>query len=170
MGGSVRLPASFCGIVGLKPSFGRIPFDILPSQFDTFCHFGPLARTVADAALFLAVTMGPDDRDFSSLPMVDDIHVPPNDDVRGLRIALSLDLGYYAVDDEIVANTRHAADALRALGAHVEEVEIPLGPRQAALGSIPDFPARFTSRQSGGVHHLPEECRRRHRSIRTGDH
>ena len=125
MGGSVRLPASFCGIVGLKPSFGRIPFDILPSQFDTFCHFGPLARTVADAALFLAVTMGPDDRDFSSLPLLDDIHIPPEDDIRELRLALSLDLGYYAVDEEIAANTRHAADTLRELGAHVEQVEIP---------------------------------------------
>ena len=125
MGGSVRLPASFCGIVGLKPSFGRIPFDILPSQFDTFCHFGPLARTVADAALFLAVTMGPDDRDFSSLPLMDNIHVPPEDGIRGLRFALSHDLGYYAVDEEIATKTRHAADTLRDLGAHVEEVEIP---------------------------------------------
>jgi Asp-tRNA(Asn)/Glu-tRNA(Gln) amidotransferase A subunit family amidase len=125
MGGSVRLPASFCGLVGLKPSFGRIPFDILPSQFDTFCHFGPLARTVADAALFLALAMGPDDRDFSSLPSLDDIRVPPEDDVRGLRLALSLDLGYYAVDEEVSANTLHAADTLRELGAHVEQVEIP---------------------------------------------
>ncbi|HEY8014547.1 MAG TPA: amidase, partial [Dongiaceae bacterium] len=55
MGGSVRIPASFCGIVGLKPSFGRIPFTILPSMFDSLSHFGPLARTIDDAGLFLDV-------------------------------------------------------------------------------------------------------------------
>ena len=125
MGGSVRLPAAFCGIVGLKPSFGRIPFDILPSQFDTFCHFGPLARTVSDAALFLAASMGPDHRDFSSLPLFDEVTLPPEDDIGGLRFALSVDLGYYAVDEEIAANTRRAADRLGDLGAHVEQVEIP---------------------------------------------
>ena len=56
MEGSVRIPAAFCGVVGFKPSFGQIPFDVLPSQFDLLSHFGPLARTVADAALFLSVT------------------------------------------------------------------------------------------------------------------
>src|SRR5262249_7504461 len=58
MGGSVRIPAAFCGTVGLKPSFGRIPFTILPSVFDQLSHFGPLARTIDDTALFLAVTQG----------------------------------------------------------------------------------------------------------------
>ncbi len=67
MGGSVRIPASWCGLVGLKPSFGRIPLDFLPTQFDTIQHFGPLARTVADARLFVACTQGPDERDIMSL-------------------------------------------------------------------------------------------------------
>src|ERR1700757_4100656 len=67
MGGSVRIPASFCGIVGLKPSFGPIPFTILPSIFDSLSHFGPLARTIDDAALFLGITQGPDERDIQSL-------------------------------------------------------------------------------------------------------
>ena len=53
MGGSVRIPASWSGVVGLKPSFGRIPLDFLPTQFDTIHHFGPLARTIDDARLFL---------------------------------------------------------------------------------------------------------------------
>ncbi len=122
MGGSVRLPAACCGIVGHKPSFGRIPFDILPSQFDSFCHFGPLARRVADAALFLSAAEGPDDRDALSLPAV--APAPANGSVDGMRVALSIDLGYYAVDAEVEANTRAAADCLRALGAIVEEVEI----------------------------------------------
>ncbi len=124
MGGSVRIPAAFCGIVGLKPSFGRIPFTILPSQFDQLSHFGPLARTVADAALFLAVTQGPDERDIQSLKPALDIAIPPPASVEGLRLALSLDLGFYAVDPEVAANTRAAAAALAEAGATVEEVEL----------------------------------------------
>jgi Asp-tRNA(Asn)/Glu-tRNA(Gln) amidotransferase A subunit family amidase len=125
MGGSVRLPASFCGLVGLKPSFGRIPFDILPSQFDSFCHFGPLARTVGDAALFLNAAQGPDDRDASSLPALPDVRLEPSRDLRGLRLAFSPDLGYYAVDPEVAANSLRAVDHLRQLGATVEEVALP---------------------------------------------
>jgi len=128
MGGSVRLPASFCGIVGLKPSFGRIPFDILPSQFDSYCHFGPLARTVGDAALFLAAAQGPDDRDFSSLPQGAAVSWTGAKDVGGLKIALSTDLGYYAVDPEVEANMLAAAEVLRSLGAQVEPVQIDGSP------------------------------------------
>ena len=124
MGGSVRIPASFCGIVGLKPSFGRIPFTILPSQFDSLSHFGPLARTVADAALFVSATQGPDERDIQSLKPAIDIPIPPPSDIRGLKLALSIDLGYYAVDPEVEANTRQAAEALRDLGADVVDVEL----------------------------------------------
>ena len=124
MGGSVRIPAAFCGIVGLKPSFGRIPFTILPSQFDQLSHFGPLARTVADAALFLAVTQGPDERDIQSLKPALDIAIPPPASVEGLRLALSLDLGFYYVDPEVAANTRAAAAALAEAGATIEDVEL----------------------------------------------
>ena len=124
MGGSVRIPAGFCGVVGLKPSLGRIPMDIVGTVFDSISHFGPLARTVADAALFLAVTQGPDDRDIQSLAPALEVPVPPPAEVRGLRLALSLDLGFYAVDPEVEANTRAAAEALRTSGAQVEEVEL----------------------------------------------
>src|SRR5207249_7443649 len=61
MGGSVRIPAAFCGVVGLKPSFGRIPMTILPSVFDNISHFGPLARIAADATAFMAATSGGSD-------------------------------------------------------------------------------------------------------------
>ncbi len=124
MGGSVRIPAALCGCVGLKPSFGRIPFTILPSQFDSLSHFGPLARTVADAALFLKVTQGPDERDIQSLKPALDLPVPPPDSVRGLRLALTLDLGFYHVDPEVAANTCAAAAALAEAGAEIEEVEL----------------------------------------------
>ncbi|MEE8274652.1 MAG: amidase, partial [Alphaproteobacteria bacterium] len=125
MGGSVRIPAALCGIVGLKPSFGRIPFEILPSQFDQLSHFGPLARTVADAALFLAATQGPDERDIQTLTQALDIEIPPPSDVSGLKLALSVDLGYYALDADVEANTRAAAEALREGGATVNEVALP---------------------------------------------
>ena len=125
MGGSVRIPAANCGVVGLKPSFGRIPFTILPSQFDSLSHFGPLARNVADAALFLSVTQGPDERDIQSLKPALDLAIPPPASVEGLRLALSVDLGFYYVDPAVAANTRAAAQALADAGAEIEEVDLP---------------------------------------------
>jgi Asp-tRNA(Asn)/Glu-tRNA(Gln) amidotransferase A subunit family amidase len=124
MGGSVRIPASSCGLVGLKPSFGRIPLDFLPSQFDTIQHFGPLARTVDDARLFLAVAQGPDDRDIMSLAPALDLAGPLSISVEGLRLALDIDLGYYAIDREVEAATRAGAEALAEAGAEVEEVDV----------------------------------------------
>ncbi len=94
MGGSIRIPAALCGVVGLKPSFGRIPFEVLPSQLDTLNHFGPLARSVADAALFLRHAAGPDERDLSSNPQTLDWSQPLRRDVAGLRLAVSDDLGF----------------------------------------------------------------------------
>ena len=124
MGGSVRIPAALCGLAGLKPSFGRIPFEILPSQFDSLSHFGPLARTVSDAALFLSVTQGPDERDIQTLEPALDVALPVPGDVAGLRIALSPDLGYYAIDGEVAANTGRAAAALADAGAEVARVDL----------------------------------------------
>ncbi|HEY8014027.1 MAG TPA: amidase, partial [Dongiaceae bacterium] len=124
MGGSVRIPASFCGIVGLKPSFGRIPFTILPSMFDSLSHFGPLARTVDDAGLFLDVTQGPDERDIQSLkPKINFPHPIPGS-IRGWRLALCVDLGFLYVDTEVEAAVRAAAAALTEQGAVIEEVEL----------------------------------------------
>ena len=123
MGGSVRIPAALCGIVGLKPSLGRIPMDILPTAFDNISHFGPLARTVEDAALFLAVTEGPDDSDISSqvapLPVGDLTR-----GVAGLRIALSPDLGYFDVQPDVAANLLAVAQVLRDAGAIVEDIDL----------------------------------------------
>ena len=124
MGGSVRIPAADCGVVGLKPSLGRIPMDILPSLFDNISHFGPLARTVNDAALFLAAAQGPDDRDIQSIITPGPLPLPCPDDVAGLSLALAPDLGCHRLDPEVEANTRAAAEALRDRGARVEEVEL----------------------------------------------
>jgi Asp-tRNA(Asn)/Glu-tRNA(Gln) amidotransferase A subunit family amidase len=123
MGGSVRIPASWSGLVGLKPSFGRIPLDFIATQFDAIQHFGPLARTVEDARLFTALGQGPDDRDIMSLPAID-LSGPVNRDGRGLRLALDVDLGCYAVHPEVEANVRAACAALEEAGVVVEEVDL----------------------------------------------
>jgi Asp-tRNA(Asn)/Glu-tRNA(Gln) amidotransferase A subunit family amidase len=127
MGGSVRIPAAWCGLAGLKPSFGRIPLDFLPTQFDTIQHFGPLARTIADLRLFLAAAQGPDDRDIMSLSPPLDLSGPPDSSAEGLRLALDVDLGCYAVDPEVEAATRAAAAALADAGAAVEEADVGWG-------------------------------------------
>jgi len=125
MGGSVRIPASWCGVVGLKPSLGRIPMDVLPGLFDTISHHGPLARCADDARLFLAATQGPDDADILSIPGPLDLSQPLDPDVTGLRLALSVDLGCWAVDPEIATAVEDAATRLAAAGAVVE----PVNPR-----------------------------------------
>ncbi len=123
MGGSVRIPAGLCGIVGLKPSLGRIPMDIIDTVFDNISHFGPLARTVTDATMFLDAVQGEHVCDIQSLPRCD-LSIPATSDVRGLKIALNINLGFYAVDPGVEANLRTVADALRHAGADVTEVDL----------------------------------------------
>ena len=123
-GGSVRIPAAHSGCVGLKPSSGRIPFEFLPTQYDYMCCHGPLSRTVADAALFLDLCQGPDERDLNSLSPALTVDIPPPPDVRGMRLALSIDFGYYKINPDVEANTRAAADSLEQAGAEIEHVEL----------------------------------------------
>lgn len=124
MGGSVRIPASFCGVVGFKPSLGRIPMTILPSVFDNISHFGPLARSIADATAFMAATAGPDDADITSLPLPFAAEKAAALPLSGHRFAISMDLGYYAVDPAVEKVLRAAVERIRAAGAVVEEVDI----------------------------------------------
>ncbi len=121
--GSIRIPASFSGVVGFKPPFGRVP-GLAPYHLDQYCHDGPLARTVADCALLENVIAGPHWRDNVSLRDPPQI---PRDfmGVDGVRIGLSMTLGDWPVDAEVVANTNAVADALRRAGAQVDEVELP---------------------------------------------
>ena len=125
MGGSVRIPAAWCGIVGLKPSLGRVPLDLLPSVFDNISHFGPLARTIDDARLFLNATQGPDERDIQSIGTPLALDGPQPGAIKGMRFALNIDLGCYVVDPEVEAAVREAARALTEAGAAVEEVALP---------------------------------------------
>lgn len=119
----MRIPASWCGVVGLKPGLGRIPMDVLPGLFDTISHHGPLARCADDARLFLAATQGPDDADILSIPGPLELAPPLEPDVRGLRLGLSVDLGCWAVDTEIAAAVERTAARLEEAGAVVSPVD-----------------------------------------------
>ena len=119
-GGSIRIPCGFTGLFGLKPSFGRVPAWPL-SPMGTVAHVGPMARTVADAALMLNVLSLPDARDWHALPYdARDYRIGLDDGVKGLRIAYSADLGYAKVDSEIASIARNAVIKFKELGAHVE--------------------------------------------------
>jgi len=124
MGGSVRIPASFCGVVGLKPSLGRIPMTILPSVFDNISHFGPLARGVADAIDFMAAASGPDDEDILSLPIRFSRSAAAKAELESRRFCLSMDFGYYQVAPQVEAAIRRAVEEIRRSGAIVDEVPL----------------------------------------------
>jgi Asp-tRNA(Asn)/Glu-tRNA(Gln) amidotransferase A subunit family amidase len=129
-GGSIRVPASCCGVVGLKASPGRIPRGGDDEPFDTVSTVGPLTRTAADAALLLSVTAGPDLREPLALPAMqpDEIETALADaTVRGLRVGYSPDLGWGPVARDVAARVDAAAQFFEAgLGAHVGRVEISL--------------------------------------------
>src|SRR6516165_6368619 len=130
--GSIRIPASFTGVFGLKPSFGRVPAYPL-SAMGLLAHLGPIARTVADAALMLTVLSQPDHRDSYALAPDDtDWREGIEDGVRGWRIAYSPTLGHAKVDPDIAAAVAGTARRFEALGAIVEEVDaIFPSPREA---------------------------------------
>lgn len=120
-GGSIRIPASFCGVVGIKPTFGRVP-QWPASPFGGLSHVGPMAWTVADAAVVLAALSGPDPQDPASLALGPPGDMPQADqDISGLRIGLSLDLGYAEVHREVADAVYSAARVLEALGAVIIE-------------------------------------------------
>src|SRR6516165_826329 len=134
--GSIRIPAAFTGIFGLKPSFGRVPAYPL-SAMGLLAHLGPLARTVGDAALMLTVLSQPDYRDSYALPPDDtDWCEGIEDGVRGWRIAYSPTLGYAKVDPEIAAVATEAARQFEALGAVVEEVDMIFSSPREALFTL----------------------------------
>jgi len=123
IGGSIRIPASFCGVVGFKPPFGRVP-GVPPFNQDTYCADGPMARTVADVALLQNVLAGPHPHDQASLRPA--YRLPDSlDGVEGMTVGLCIALGDYSVDPSIEANTRAAAEILADAGAKVVEVELP---------------------------------------------
>jgi aspartyl-tRNA(Asn)/glutamyl-tRNA(Gln) amidotransferase subunit A len=120
IGGSLRLPAGWCGIATLKPSLGRIPID--PPYIGRVA--GPMTRSVADLALLMSVLSKPDARDHMSLPEQPIDWMKLDRDAKGLRIGLLLDAGCgLPVDPEVIASVSEAAKAFEAAGAHVEPMQ-----------------------------------------------
>ncbi|HET9489222.1 MAG TPA: amidase [Methylomirabilota bacterium] len=120
--GSIRVPAAFCGVYGLKPSYGRVPTWPLANN-DYVSHPGPMTRTVADAALMLSVIAGPDEWDRTSLEAVPADYVGElRRGIRGLRVAFSPDLGGLRVDPEVARVASEAVCVFQDLGCAVEEV------------------------------------------------
>jgi aspartyl-tRNA(Asn)/glutamyl-tRNA(Gln) amidotransferase subunit A len=122
-GGSIRIPAAFCGVYGLKPSYGRVPHRGGFPGFAHVSHVGPIARTVRDAALMLDVIAGGDDRDRHSLPREAGTYLEACEaDVKGLHVAWTPDLGYARVDARVLERCGDAAAEFESLGCHVEVV------------------------------------------------
>ncbi len=126
-GGSVRIPAAFTGVVGHKPSFGRVPYHP-PSAFGTVGHIGPIARTVEDAALMLDAMTHRDARDWNQ-PTTQFKSAFPDRSMewRGLRIGLWLTPIVGEVAPEILAAVRRVAQLLENAGAAVEPIDLPGG-------------------------------------------
>ncbi len=122
-GGSIRIPAGFTGVFGIKPSFGRVP-AYPASPFGTVSHVGPMTRTVTDAALMLTVITRPDRRNWHPLPPdTADYTNGLDGGIEGLKIAFSPSLGGRRVDPEIAALVAAAARRFEDLGAQVEAAE-----------------------------------------------
>ena len=121
IGGSIRIPASACGLVGFKPPHGRNP-DGAPFNFDRYNHCGVLSRTVGDTALAQNIISGPHPCDHDSLR--DRVVIPEDARPAPLRIGYSMNLGYVPIDPDVRTNTLAALEVFRAAGCEVEEVEI----------------------------------------------
>ncbi len=137
-GGSIRGPASFCGVVGLKPTWSRVSRDgVIPLAWSLDC-VGPLARSAEDVALALEVIAGADPRDpTSSQEPVDAYGAGLDADLRGLRVAVVDEMvDPRTMSEEAVAATHAAAEVLRGLGASVGRVSIPLLPVTRPLTSV----------------------------------
>jgi len=152
-GGSVRLPASFTGCFGMKPSYGRIPHETVDLwNMEDTSVYGPLTRTVEDAALHLDVTVGADALDPNSLPHPGLSYREVLRDLpAGLRIGYSPDLGYAVGQSDIATLAREAAHVFEGLGHRVEEVKEGLPEMGHAWGLVGAFELL------GKIgHHLPE--------------
>lgn len=129
-GGSVRIPAAACGVFGLKPSPGIVPYDSRPNAFGLGTHFaslGPLSRTVADAALAMEVLAGTHPRDPESVPVDIDYSGALDRSVDGLRVGYTPDLDVFPVEKRVSTVVEAAVETLAAEGATVEEISLDHG-------------------------------------------
>jgi aspartyl-tRNA(Asn)/glutamyl-tRNA(Gln) amidotransferase subunit A len=122
-GGSIRIPASFCGLFGFKPTFGVVPVHPHPPAL-TLWHQGPVSRTVEDAAFMLDIISRPDRRDFYAAPHVARNFLDPGiPDIAGLRVAYAPRLGGATVDEAVARQVDHGVGLLRELGCEVTTVD-----------------------------------------------
>ncbi|MEV8631466.1 amidase [Streptosporangium sp. NPDC051023] len=134
MGGSLRNPASFCNVVGLRPTPGRVPSPSPTAAWFTLGVPGPMARTVADLALLMSVLSGFDAASPLSIPQSGAVFAEPLEtDLTGLRVAWSPDLGELPVDVETARVTADAPAVLAGLGARVEQVRLDLSDAEEAF-------------------------------------
>lgn len=129
--GSIRVPSAFCGVVGVKPTFGLVPRSpgYSPPSWASLAHTGPIARTVADAAALLSVIAGYDARDAASAPGTGGyVYSAELKSPKGVAVAASVDFGYAPVDPEVRRAFGEAIDTLRRLGVVVREDAIRLPP------------------------------------------
>ena len=141
IGGSIRIPSSLNGLVGFKPPHGRVP-TLPPFNMDTYNHDGSMGRSVADVALMQNVIAGSHPMDHVSMrfPPVLPATFPS---VTGMRIALARTIGDVPVEDDIDANTSQVAEALRAAGATVVEVVVPISRAEFTLTALIHFGSIF---------------------------
>ena len=141
IGGSIRIPASMCGVVGYKPPFGRNP-DTPPFNLDQYCHIGPMGRSVADCALLQNIMCGPHPEDIATLRPK--LRIPTVlGDIKGWRIALCVNPAQYDIEPDVVKNTLAAADLFRAAGATVEEVDLGWKREEVAFAAGAHFGTIF---------------------------
>lgn len=135
-GGSIRIPCSFTGTFGLKPTFGWVP-QWPASAMTTLSHLGPMTRSAGDSALMLSVIAHPDPRDGYAGPAcpLDWLAEPPAD-LQGVRIAYSRDLGYVAVAPDILRAVDAAVERLKSLGAEVIETDPGFASPKAAFDTL----------------------------------
>lgn len=138
-GGSIRIPASCCGVFGIKPHFGRVPSYPLFHLWESLLHEGPITRTVKDAALMLNVMAGPHWGDRHSLPLPGVNFVESlKGGVKGLRMAWSPDLGYAAVSHQVRTICEAAIKKFSEMGAEVEETQLDCGTAEMVYSTIMD--------------------------------
>jgi amidase len=134
-GGSIRIPAAWCGVYGYQHSFGKVPVRLMPNLFGStspYIHEGPLTRSVGDAALVLSVTAGYHPDDPHSYPSNDDFLGATQRSIRGMRIAYTGDFGIFPIQTVVADHVRETTRVFEDAGARVDEVDMrmPYGQRE----------------------------------------
>ena len=156
-GGSVRIPASLCGIVGLKPTYGRVSnYGVVPLSW-TLDSVGPMTRCVEDAALLFQAIAGPDPRDsttFDGSPF----EIPPfSGDIKGMRLGIPRDWCYDEIDSEVAEAVSEATDHLKGMGASLVEFDMPGHDEEALRRRVTVVPAEAYTYHEEALRRRPEE-------------